>query len=203
MDYPALFLIAFSLFAGRFLAVGWGGYLLLCLLTMVGLPLVYILYRGRRLGDYLIQAGGWRGGLAVSAALIAVALPVMYAGSTLREFQEYYPMWPSAGESLSGFIVFELYTLAIMFATEFFYRGFMLKTLLDHTKYGNEAHALIYMLAHVGKPGLEVIYSLPVGWLFARIDMKYKSILPSLVMHYVSSVIFDWMILWQTGVRFF
>jgi membrane protease YdiL (CAAX protease family) len=167
---------------------------------MVALPAAYILHQRRRLSDYLIQAGEWKTGLKVSAALIVIALPVMHFGSTLPEFQEYYPTWGPASESLQNFILFEVYVFAIMLCTEFFYRGFLLNALLRETRYGNVIHAFIYMLAHIGKPDLEVIYSLPVGWLFGKIDLKCRSILPSLLMHYTSSIIFDLMILNQRGV---
>jgi membrane protease YdiL (CAAX protease family) len=201
VDYPALFAAAFALLATRYIDYGWGAYILSCLLLMVAVPSALILRRGGRLGEYLIQLGDWRRGLKVSVLLLAVSLPVMYYGTSLPSFQSYYPLWPSARSGLGGFIVFELYVLVIMVCTEFFYRGFLLRTLLKETRYGNVVHAFLYMLAHLGKPPLEVVYSGPVGWLFAKIDLKYKSILPSLTMHYISSVIFDLMILWHMGIR--
>ncbi|MFH1055177.1 MAG: CPBP family intramembrane glutamic endopeptidase [Candidatus Altiarchaeota archaeon] len=201
VDYPALLLAAITLLATRYVYLDHVSYAILCLSLMVALPLAYIRWRKRAPGAYLIQAGMWRNGLIISAAMILAALPIMHYGSTLQQFQKYYPTWGPASENLHNFIMFELYVLAIMVSTEVFYRGFLMNVLREHTRHGNAIHAIIYMLAHIGKPPLEVAYSLPVGWIFGEVDIKCKSILPSLTMHYISSVIFDMMILYQLGVR--
>jgi uncharacterized protein len=200
MDYPGLLLAAVALAAARWVYPGHAGYAVMCLALMVGLPAAYIRLRGRLFGDYLIRPGDVGLGLKVSAALLLAAVPVMYYGSTLADFQRYYPTWESASESWGGLAAYEAYTLAIMVSTEFFYRGFLMNLLLAQSRRGNAVHAVIYMLAHVGKPPLEVAYSLPVGWLFGRIDLRCGSILPSLTMHYLSSVAFDLMILYQRGL---
>jgi uncharacterized protein len=200
MDLRGLLIAALAMCAARWIYPGHVGYAAMCLVLMVGLPAAHMRLRGRRLKDYLIQAGDLRFGLAVSAALLSASLPIMYLGSTFADFQEYYPTWDSAAESLGGFLVYEAYVLVIMVSTEYFYRGFLLNTLMSATRYGNAVHAFAYMLAHLGKPPLEVAYSLPVGWLFGKVDLRAKSILPSLLMHYASSVVFDVMILHQRGL---
>ncbi|MBD3388267.1 MAG: CPBP family intramembrane metalloprotease [Candidatus Altiarchaeales archaeon] len=197
MDHVALALATVSLVVTRYIFPGRIGYAILCLLFMVGLPLALIRYRKERLGGYLIGLGDLKGGLGVSLLLIALSFPFMYYATTMASFQDYYPLWKPAGDSVGNFLLFESYVLVLMFCTEFFYRGFLLNTLLKESRHGNGIHALVYMIAHLGKPPLEVLYSLPAGWIFAKVDMKYKSILPSLLMHYVSSVIFDLLVIYH------
>jgi membrane protease YdiL (CAAX protease family) len=200
MDYLGYILAIAILLLTRFYFPGYVGYAILCLFMMAAAPIGYLLIRRRMLGDYLIRVGDWMGWLKVSVALLIIAVPIMYFGSTLVQFQSYYPTWPPAAESLENLLLYEGYMLALMVATEVYYRGFLMNQLLKDTRYGNELHSFIYMLAHIGKPPLEVIYSLPVGWLFGRIDQRYKSILPSLLMHFISSLIFDLMVLNQRGL---
>lgn len=199
MDIPGYLLAAAALAASRYLFPGRIGYAILCLTMMAALPAAYIRFRGKKQADFLLASGDVGGGLRISAILLAIAMPIMYYGSTLPDFKAYYPTWQPAAANLWNFALYELYMLALMVATEVFYRGYLMNLLSEDTKYGNHIHAFIYMLAHVGKPPLEVIYSLPVGFIFGRVDAKYKSILPSLTMHYVSSVIFDLMVIYQAG----
>ncbi len=180
---------------------GYVWYAAICLALMAALPMAYVRLRGRPLRDYLIAAGDVRLGLKLTVLALAVAMPVMVYGSALPEFRGYYPTWRPAAESLTYFAYYEAYMLAIMVATEVFYRGFLLNALLADTRWGNWIHAVIYMLAHVGKPPVEVLYSLPVGWVFGKVDLKCGSILPSLAMHYSSSLIFDLLVMYQGGVR--
>jgi uncharacterized protein len=201
MDLIAYAAAAAALLGTRYIYPGRVGYALLCVALMVAVPALCMRLRGRRLSDYLIGAGDLRLGLMISLAMLIVASPIMYYGSTLPEFQAYYPDWPGATESLGNFILFETYILVIMVCTEFYFRGFLMNQLLTDTRRGNVVHAIIYMLAHIGKPPLEVVYSLPVGWIFGKVDLRCRSILPSLTMHFVSSVIFDLMILYQRGIR--
>ena len=201
MDYTALIYSAAAIIVLHEVPFTNLGYAAACAVLMVLVPLAYLSYSRRRLGDYLIRFGDVRRGAKISALLIIAAFPVMYYGSTLPQFIEYYPTWKPAAASVWNFLAYEAYMFVLIASTEVFYRGFLLGVLLDGTRHGNVIHSAAYMLAHLGKPPLEVVYSLPVGWLFGKADQECKSIMPSLAMHYLSSVIFDLMVLHQAGVR--
>jgi membrane protease YdiL (CAAX protease family) len=200
-QFVAYALATATILAVRYIFPSYVGYAALCLLMMAAAPIIYIKSMGYKPGEYLIQVGDWRGGIRISLFLLLASLPIMHYGSLQRDFQAYYPTWEPAAESLGNFALFELYMLALLVSTEVFYRGFLMNQLMRDTRYGNGVHAFVYMLAHLGKPWLEVIYSYPIGWLFGKIDQRYKSILPSILMHFVSSVVFDAMILYQRGIR--
>jgi membrane protease YdiL (CAAX protease family) len=161
---------------------------------------VLILTRGREwaiLKKYGIACGTWKWWIRRVAGLFLVSLPIMYYGAGLPEFVNYYPWYPPARYSWSAFALFELSLGFLMVATEFFYRGFLLFGLAEKVNLtvANTIHSFIYMVMHIGKPWLEVPYSFAAGFVFGYVDYKGKSILPSLIMHWGSSILFDMLIL--------
>jgi len=166
---------------------------------LVVIPVLF-LTKGKNwtlLKEYGLQLGDWRYWGKWTVLLLLLSLPVMYYGIGLPGFESYYPRYDAARYSWTAFILFELAFGVVMFATEFFYRGFMLFGLSEKMdpRIANLIHAFVYMLVHIGKPGWEVPYSFGAGYLFGYVDYKGKSILPSFIMHWVSSVIFDFMII--------
>ncbi|MBN1785495.1 MAG: CPBP family intramembrane metalloprotease, partial [Candidatus Methanofastidiosa archaeon] len=79
----------------------------------------------------------------------------------------------------------------LMLSTEFFYRGFMLFGLDRLGKGAILVQAIPYAYVHLGKPMLEVYYSFFAGIVFGYIDWESKSILPSFLLHWTTSIIFD------------
>jgi len=134
--------------------------------------------------------------------MLVAAFPIMLYASSLSAFNQYYPIDYRARLSAGNFLRHELVILGIMFNTEFFFRGFLLFTLIEFfkgtgitkeksEKIGIAVHAVPYMLVHVGKPFLEVPYSFFAGLVFGFADVKAVSVLPSFIAHFVSSVVFD------------
>ncbi|GBE55894.1 MAG TPA: CPBP family intramembrane metalloprotease [Euryarchaeota archaeon] len=153
-------------------------------------------------GDFGLAQGDLRFGLKTAFMLIAIALPLMAYGASQPAFKAYYPIWAPARTSALNFIFLELAVLLMMFNTEFYFRGLLLFSLdrsLSKQRMGRWiavlADSSIYMLAHLGKPGLEVQYSFFVGIVFGWLALKSKSIFPSLAAHWISSVIFDLMVI--------
>ncbi|MFC1454725.1 type II CAAX prenyl endopeptidase Rce1 family protein [Candidatus Undinarchaeota archaeon] len=161
---------------------------------LVVVPAIALLALGKRLSDFGLQLGDWRTGLKYSTALLLISLPFMIYGASLADFGRYYPLWKGALGGWQEFILFELFVGLIMFSTEFFYRGFLLFNLKDKW-WGNLFHSFLYMLVHLGKPGVEVPYSFFAGYVFGWVDLKTDSILPSFLMHFISSIIFDLLII--------
>lgn len=162
-------------------------------------PVLFLAWRyGKRglavgLAEHGFRLGNWKYGLKWAALLLVLALPIMYYGVGLPGFKEYYPLWNPIRYSWTNFVIFELVFGVAMLATEFFYRGFFLFGLSKYMdeRVANLIHAFLYMLVHIGKPGLEVPYSFAAGYVFGYVDLRSKSILPSFLMHWISSIIFD------------
>ncbi|MFQ5800258.1 MAG: type II CAAX prenyl endopeptidase Rce1 family protein [Candidatus Hydrothermarchaeales archaeon] len=161
-------------------------------------PLLFILTLRIKRDEIGLSVGDLRLGLKYVFVMLFFAMPLMIYGAGLPAFKAYYPIWAPARSSLSNFILFELAILVMMFNTEFFFRGLLLfgfervtKDLKGGKGIAILAHSVIYMLVHVGKPELEVLYSFFVGIVFGWVALKTKSILPSFIAHWTSSVIFD------------
>jgi len=162
------------------------------------LPISVLRLRGVELREVGLGAGELRRGLSYAGAMVLLALPFMLYGASLPSFKAYYPLLPAARESLRAFASFELAMLLLMLNTELYFRGLLLFSLeraLLHLRGGRwlavTACSVVYMLAHIGKPALEVPYSFFVGLAFGWLALSTRSIFPSLFAHYVSSLIFD------------
>jgi membrane protease YdiL (CAAX protease family) len=171
--------------------------------TLINLILVlalagFLLLSREKISDFGLCSGDVSKGLKYSIILLTLALPLMLYGSTLESFRNYYPIWEPASLSIENLIIYEIAIGVMMLYTEFFYRGFLLFGLSKSEKYGKYANLIqsfIYMLMHAGKPGLEVPYSFIAGYVFGIIDLRCKSILPSFIIHFTGSLLFDLMIL--------
>ena len=176
---------------GRVINVSFLQTALVDFLLMVSIPALFIKLYKKCLREYGFSLGNLRLGLKYSAIIFLLALPLMAYGSQLPSFKEYYPIWKPAYDSIGNLILYELAVGVLLFATEFFYRGFLLFTLAEKTRYGNIIHAIVYALAHIGKPFLEIPYSFLAGLVFGEVDLKCKSILPSFLMHFLGNITFD------------
>jgi len=122
--------------------------------------------------------------------LLLLAFLLSTAGTRIPSMVSYYPRFSFSGAL--GFIEGELIMGLIMLTHELFFRGFMAFPLV---RWNWKAALLLqdipYALAHIGKPGLEVPYSLLAGIVFGWLDLKGRSFVPSFVLHWVGSVVFD------------
>jgi membrane protease YdiL (CAAX protease family) len=166
------------------------------------LPLVFVLKGKIKGGEVGLSTGEFRTGLKYVGLLLALAMPFMLYGASLPSFKSYYPIWEPARTEISSFILLELAVMVMMFNTEFFYRGLLIFSLERELKKFNLSkwtailiQAAIYMIVHLGKPGLEVPYSFFVGIVFGWLALRTRSILPSYIAHYISSVIFDLLVI--------
>ena len=166
------------------------------------LPILFIKASGVKGEEVGLSKGDLRTGLWYVVVMLLLAMPFMFYGAMLPSFKEYYPIWGPARSSILSFVVLELAVLVMMFNTEFFFRGLLLFSLerkmleLNSNKWAaNLIHSFIYMVVHFGKPGLEVPYSFFVGLIFGWLALKTRSILPTFIAHWTSSVIFDVLVL--------
>ncbi|AHF80379.1 CPBP family archaeomyxosortase MrtA [Thermococcus paralvinellae] len=158
-------------------------------LFYVFLPLIttYLLgFKPNELGFKI----GRREGYIWAFVLFLITLPLSIYASRMGSFRNFYPIFSYS--SWGDFVFKELLVGAIMFAHEAFYRGILLFPLAKKNEWlGILAQNIPYTLIHIGKPPLEVPYSFIAGIVFAKMDLKSESFLPSFFLHWIGAVIFD------------
>lgn len=123
-------------------------------------------------------------------ALFLLTLPISLYASQLESFRSYYPLF--SYNSWREFLFKELFIGVIMFAHEAFYRGILLFPLAKKNEWlGIIVQNIPYTLVHIGKPPLEIPYSFIAGIVFAKIDLKSESFLPSFLLHWIGAIVFD------------
>ncbi len=158
--------------------------------VLIPLTVAYFLgFKPRELGFKT----GKRDGYVWAFALFLLSFPISVYASQLENFKAYYPIF--AYSSWEDFLLKELLIGVIMFAHEAFYRGILLFPLARKNKWlGIIVQNVPYTLVHMGKPPLEVPYSFIAGIIFAKIDLKSESFLPSFLLHWIGAVVFDLLI---------
>ncbi|NJE75871.1 CPBP family archaeomyxosortase MrtA [Thermococcus sp. ES12] len=133
---------------------------------------------------------GKRTGYMWALVLFILTVPLSLYGTTIPAMKEYYPIFEYSG--WGDFILKELAIGLIMFSHEAFYRGIILFPLARKNEWlGILAQDVPYALVHIGKPGIEVPYSFVAGIIFAKLDLKGESFVPSFLLHWLGSVLFD------------
>ena len=187
-----LVLLLFPLsFAPRLIPSTFWGHVAVVLFFYLALPLVI----SRALGFSWEEVGLTlpRGeGLKLFLLLFVLSIPLSIYGVRIPSMRNYYPVFHYSG--FTTFLLGELGMGLIMLAHEAFYRGFLLFPLARK----NEWLAIIlqdvpYTIVHIGKPGIEVPYAFIAGIIFAKMDLKGKSFLPSFLLHWLGSAFFDFL----------
>lgn len=140
----------------------------------------------KEFGIKLPNKTGWK----LFTALFLLSIPLSLYGTTIPAMKDYYPIFEYSG--WADFFLKELIIGVVMLAHEAFFRGFLLFPLAKK----NESLAIIlqdipYTLVHLGKPGIEIPYSFVAGIIFAKIDLEGESLVPSFLLHWLGSVLFD------------
>jgi membrane protease YdiL (CAAX protease family) len=161
--------------------------------VLIPLSLLWVLRRGHIFSDLGIGLGDRRTTLWVTTALLGAAAAMSVAGLMFPEMTRYYPIWDYGLDvTVAEFAYNELIISGIMFAGEFFYRGLILFTLAKRSRWGAIVfQSLPYAYLHVGKPAVEVPYSLVAGIVFGWANLRSRSLLPSWITHSVGSALFD------------
>ncbi|AFL94246.1 putative membrane-associated metalloprotease [Thermococcus cleftensis] len=153
------------------------------------LPLVLAYALGFERGELGVRVGALKE-YRWALLLFIASLPLSIYGATLPEMKAYYPIFDFSGPL--DFLLKELAVGAIMFAHEAFYRGILLFPLARRNEWlGILAQDVPYALVHIGKPGIEVPYSFVAGIVFAKLDLRAGSFLPSFLLHWLGAVLFD------------
>jgi membrane protease YdiL (CAAX protease family) len=151
---------------------------------LIPLGIILLAFREdpRRFG---LRLGNWRQGALWAVLGILLMAMIIVGLAQLAEFRSYYASL-SFQEPLSHEVVeFALRQAIYMFSWEFIFRGFMLFGLKD--RLGPLAiwiQAIPFAIMHLGKPELETLSTIFGGAAFGYIDLKSKSVLPSVIIHW-------------------
>jgi len=128
----------------------------------------------------------------VTISFVIVYPLILWAGGR-GEFRAFYPLWPEARVSPESFVIHQGVMLCIMFANEFFYRGFMISVMARRTP---PTAAIVfamlpYALCHAVKPPMEFLSSVLAGIALGAMVWRGKSIWPGVVLHFVCALTVD------------
>jgi len=113
---------------------------------------------------------------------LAYSVPVFVYLTQHNSFQHYYRFGPTSPIFFISvqFFLFPVY----YFAEEVFFRGFVFLTLLKRVGWHSFwISDVLFTMAHIGKPPLEILVSIPASILFNYITLRSRSILPSFFVH--------------------
>ncbi len=172
---------------------GLSGWVLKDTLFFFVFPVLALSLQKVPLTEVGLTSRNWKTSLRYAGIMVVLAFPLMVYGSSLEEFRSYYPIWQPARENVYYLLLLWVAMFILMFVLEFFFRGFLLFRL--ENAFGRVPAIVIqavpYGFIHLGKPGLEVLYSFFVGLVFGYVALKTRSVLPSFLAHWSSAVIFD------------
>ena len=141
--------------------------------------------------------GDWQFGWKASAFFAPVLLIGTWIGSADPQIKAFYPIPGEAVyQSFSETIIWIAAYLLFYVSFEFFYRGFLLRSLIDpETRIAIlfiiGMQAFFCFLIHIGKPPVELMASLPASVLFGWIAWRSCSIWYGVALHFAIGVVND------------
>ncbi|NJF24895.1 CPBP family archaeomyxosortase MrtA [Thermococcus sp. Bubb.Bath] len=168
---------------------GLGAWAAWLLVVYLAVPLVASKALGFSLREVGIKSPNKKG-LRITLILLIFAAFLSVEGTLVPSMVAYYPRF--AFDGWWGFLRGELIMGTIMLAHEAFFRGFLLFPLARKNRWGAIiAQDVPYALVHIGKPGIEIPYSLLAGIVFGWADIEGESFVPSFLVHWIGSAFFD------------
>lgn len=191
-----------TLYRSRWAELAGHGWWLLCLATgYVLIPmLVARWWLGERLRDYGLGLGDtlthWRYYALFAAVMAGLAIAASFSDTFLHT----YPFYRQAARSWTDLLLWELIYIAQFFCIEFFYRGFLLRSL--QPSFGSGAiyvSSLVYLTIHLPKPLMECVGSLLFGLMLCLLALLSRSIWGGVLIHVCLAVSMDLLSLGQRG----
>ena len=149
----------------------------IALYLLIPLGVILLVFR-KSPKDYGFQWGDWRAGLALTAIVIVIAIPILWwvARSSPAMVAYYGDQWNAAAPIL---------TFLDLFGWEFFFRGFLL---FGYARiFGANAlwlHAVPFALAHLSKPAVETYTTIFGGFLFGLVAWRSRSFIYPFLIHW-------------------
>ncbi len=163
------------------------------IVTYVVIPLVVIAsLRGERPRDYFLRARGLVSKSWIYLSLYLLILPAVFLASTTTAFQNTYPFYSLANRSSLDFWAWQLMYWAQFVALEFFFRGYMLRSLAP--RFGSAAIFVMvvpYCMIHFGKPLPETLAAIVAGVILGTLALRTKSIWGGALLHIAVALTMD------------
>ena len=177
--------------------IGW------TLVLLLFVPQLLLLILRIKLPGLSFSRGDARFGIAATAGASLIAVVAMFFGSMDASVQSTYP-WAGAwvGESVANLATWALLYGLYYVSFEFFYRGFMLRTLEAHWGLSTAlwVQTIASTLIHVGKPLPELLAAIPAGLIFGVLAVRSRSLLYPLLLHLVIGLSTDIFSLYHQGL---
>jgi membrane protease YdiL (CAAX protease family) len=131
-------------------------------------------------------------GPVILACAVIVAPAIVWAGGR-GEFQRFYPLWDGARISPEYFLLHQVVMLSVIFANEFFFRGYMIGLFSRRMP---PSAAIVcamvpYAWGHAAKPLPEFFSSIMAGLALGFVVWRGKSIWPGVLLHFAVSMTID------------
>ncbi len=172
------------------------------IVTRMLAPLAIILFVFKqRPRDYGYRVRGTRNLGVIYLGLLAVMLPVLYFASADPVFQQKYPLYDYAGESLGIFVAYELSYVLVFLSGESFWRGFMIFGLAPRFGlYSLAIMAIPYSMVHFGKPFPEALGAILTGLVLGYLALRHRSFWLGVALHSSIGFTMDVLCLWRKGM---
>lgn len=130
---------------------------------------------------------GW-----VYFGFFVLMVPILVVMSFTKDFQNKYPFWDHAGESIWHFIAYQ-FSYGLQFVSlEAFFRGFIIFALFKKFGYyGVMIMVIPYCMIHFGKPIPETLGAIIAGIVLGYLALKSKSWIPGALLHWGVGITMD------------
>ena len=180
-------------------SVGWS------VLLLWFVPIMLIKPLGLTRKGLGLTFGDYKAGLPIIFYGGSLAVVAMGLASADPAIQTIYP-WPgsSAGSSMQALIKWAGFYVLYYASFEFFYRGFLLRTLQKALGLMPAVwiQAFAATLIHLGKPFAETVAAFPASLLFALIAVRTKSLFYPIALHFIIGISIDIFSLARKGQLF-
>ena len=175
--------------------IGWGAFTAAIYLVI---PIIAIYTLKESFSYYGLSLNKGGGYIYIYSPLII--LPITFIASQNSDFQNTYPFLYNPS-SIQQLVIWELIYIFQFLALEFFFRGFILQSIL---KFTNTVPAILlasipYMIIHFVKPTPEAIASFFGGAILCWLAVRYKSIAIGFYLHVILAVSMDIFALYHRG----
>ena len=126
-------------------------------------------------------------------AYAAVTIPALVVASRFASIQQYYPRYPWARDSLWALVVSEIGWLVYFLAWEFFFRGFLLFTLLRQVPpaMAIAVQTVPFVMMHFPKPEAEAFASIVAGVALGWMAYRGRSMIGTWLLHFICAGLVD------------
>lgn len=172
-----------------------------CLILFFVIPYIFIrIVFHERLRDHGFTLKGISRYTPIYLAMIFIVIPLVVIVSFSKNFTNYYPIYPQAGDSWGNFLIWELSYGLYFLTLEFLFRGFMIFSLARYLgSFSIFVMVIPYVMIHFGKPFAETLGSIIAGIFLGTLALRTRSIFGGVLIHITIAWSMDILALLQKG----